>query len=83
LGVVVTLIGSIHLEYQACSAIHESGRLTPGETGPVSYGCGGIDGVLWMIVGIALTVVAVVLYLRATRRASPGNSPTSALVLRG
>jgi hypothetical protein len=82
-GVVVTLIGSIHLDYQACSAIHESDHLAPGVAGPVSGSCGGIDGVPWMIVGIALTVAAVVLYLHATRPALPGSSPTSAPALRG
>ena len=62
-GVTVTGIGSIHRNYQACSGARTSAYLAPGGTGSVSYSCGGVDGVHWMIVGITLTVIALVLYL--------------------
>jgi hypothetical protein len=43
-GVVLTWIGSRHLDYQTCSAVHERARLAPGAPGRVDYSCGGIDG---------------------------------------
>ena len=79
-GAIAAFIGSIHLDYQACSTDHLSLTLRVGQTS-VASSCGGVDGVPWLIAGIAVIVAAVVLYWRATRRSSPGTSANAAPTL--
>ena len=70
-GAVVTFIGAINLDYQPCS--ESSGRLVlhPGESS-VSYSCGGVDGLPWLIVGLCLVGVALAIYLVLRHRAFDG-----------
>ncbi len=75
-GVVIGVIGSIHVHYQACSATGGSLFLRVGQTS-VGSSCGGVDGIPWLIAGFVLTAGAVILYLLASRRSS-GNGPAVA-----
>ncbi|MGA2469243.1 MAG: hypothetical protein ABSG64_00965 [Solirubrobacteraceae bacterium] len=76
-GIVATFIGSLHVKYQACSTAHISLVLRPGQTS-VGYSCGGVDGIPWMIVGIAAIIAAAALYWHLTARpSSAGRSPAS------
>jgi hypothetical protein len=68
-GVVIGVIGSIHLHYQACSATSGSLVLPVGQTS-IGSSCGGVDGVPWLIAGVVLTASAVILYLLAARHSS-------------
>ena len=68
-GIVLGVVGSIHLHYQACSASGGSLVLRVGQTS-VGSSCGGVDGVPWLIVGVVLTAAAAVLYLLASRDSS-------------
>jgi len=72
-GIVIAVVGSIHLHYQACSATGGSLVLRVDQTS-VGSSCGGVDGVPWLIVGVALTAAAAILYLLASRGSS-GNRP--------
>jgi len=72
-GIVIAVVGSIHLHYQACSATGGSLVLRVGQTS-VGSSCGGVDGVPWLILGVALTAAAAILYLLASR-GSLGNRP--------
>jgi len=82
LSAIVAWMGSINLGYRACTSNHVALRLSPGGPRSVSYSCGGINGLTWMIVGIGAAVAAVVLYLVMTRhRGLPGGKPTSAPLL--
>jgi len=75
-GVVIGVLGSIHLHYQACSATSGSLVLRAGQTS-VGSSCGGVDGVLWLIVGTVATAAAAMLYLLASRGSS-GKGPAVA-----
>jgi hypothetical protein len=74
IGTVVVWIGSINLNYHACSSGPASLSLpASGAARFVSYSCGGVNGVPWMIVGACAVIAAVVLYLVATRSAPPAG----------
>jgi len=84
LGGVVAWIGSINLHYHACSSSSVSVLLPRGTTRSVVYSCGGVNGVPWMVVGVSAVVAALVLYLIATRPATPaGSDPISMQPLPG
>ena len=55
-AVAVAFLGSLHTSYRAC------GKFVVGHAGVV-YSCGGIDGPYWLIIGLALTLAAALLYL--------------------
>ena len=76
IGVVVAVIGSTHVRYQACSATGGSLFLRIGQTS-VGSSCGGVDGIPWLIAGVVLTAAAAILYLLASRRSSR-NGPALA-----
>jgi hypothetical protein len=77
LGVVVAWIGSINLDYRACSS--HSVHLSLAATGrSVSFSCGGVDGLPWLIVGGCAAGVAIVLYVLVTRSRLDGVEPVSA-----
>jgi hypothetical protein len=78
-GVAVAAIGSIHLRYQSCSASRGSLLLRVGQTS-VGSSCGGVDGIQWLIAGLALTAVAVILCLRASRRSSSNGRAITPMV---
>lgn len=61
-GVIVAWVGSINLGYRACSSSHPGLSLAPGERS-VSYSCGGVNGLAWLIVGVCMLGAAVALYL--------------------
>jgi hypothetical protein len=65
---VVAALGAANLDYRPCTSAGDHAHLALSETGPVGSSCGGIDGLPWMIVGIAVVVVALLLYLRASYR---------------
>jgi hypothetical protein len=83
MGLLLTLIASNHLDYQACTAGPHFVYMAPG-THP-SFGggsCGGLDGLPLMIVGSLVVVLAVVRYLhslhRTRHRTRGGNAPVEA-----
>jgi hypothetical protein len=69
IGLAIGVIGSIHVNYQACSATSGSLVLPVGHTS-VGSSCGGVDGIPWLIAGVVLTAAAVILYLLASRPTS-------------
>lgn len=72
IGTVVAWIGSINLDYHACSSGHVSLSLSASSAArSVSYSCGGVNGVPWMIAGGSAVVAAIAVYLVATRSAPP------------
>ena len=78
IGVAIVTIGSIRVHDQACSANGGSLFLRVGQTS-VASSCGGVDGIPWLIAGVALIATAAILYLRASRRSSssgPAVAPT-------
>ncbi|HEY1776924.1 MAG TPA: hypothetical protein VGG41_12255 [Solirubrobacteraceae bacterium] len=67
IGVTVAVIGSLNLDYQACSA--RSGSLVlPVGAKSISSSCGGVDGVAWLIAGIVVAAATVTFYWATTRR---------------
>jgi len=76
IGVAIGAIGSIHVQYQACSATNRTLVVPVGQTSVGSF-CGGVDGIPWLIAGFVLTATAVILYLLASRRSSR-NGPAVA-----
>ena len=76
IGMVIGVIGSIHVHYQACSATRGSLVVPVGQTS-VGSSCGGVDGIPWLVAGFVLTAGAVILYFLASRRAS-SNGPAVA-----
>jgi hypothetical protein len=81
LGVIVAWIGSINLDYQACSSRAVRLILTPSGPRSASYSCGGVNGLSWLIVGISAAAVAIALYLLTTRSTAPGDQPTGTTAL--
>ena len=79
IGVVVAVIGSTHVHYQACSATGGSLFLRLGQTS-VGSSCGGVDGVAWLITGGVLSVTAVILYRLASRRSSRNGHAVAPMV---
>jgi hypothetical protein len=75
-GIVIGVVGSIHLHHQACSASGGNLVLRLGQSS-VGSSCGGVDGIPWLIAGLALTAAAAILYLLASRGSS-GNRPAVA-----
>ncbi len=62
-GAIVAWVGSINLGYRACSSRHPALSLTPGGARSISYSCGGVNGLAWLIVGVCMLAAAVALYL--------------------
>jgi hypothetical protein len=61
-GIAVAAIGSLHATYRACTAAPHIGGS--------AYSCGGVDGPRWLMVGIAATIAAAVLYWLTARHSS-------------
>jgi hypothetical protein len=64
LGVAIAFFGGLHPNYHACS----SARFV-GHAGTV-YSCGGVDGPLWLLVGVVAAFAAVAGYWYMSHRAS-------------
>jgi hypothetical protein len=71
LGVIVAWIGSLNLDYHACSSNPVGLSLPRGATGSAVYSCGGVNGSPWMIVGGSAVVAVLILYFVATRSTPP------------
>jgi hypothetical protein len=74
LGAIVTWLGSLNLDYQACSSSSVSLSLPRGAMRSAVYSCGGVDGVPWMIAGASAAVGVSILYFVATRSAPPARA---------
>jgi hypothetical protein len=83
LGVIVTWIWSINLNYRACTSHAASLTLAPGGPRSASYSCGGINGLPWIIVGVSGVIAAIVLYLLTSRPPMRHSKPTGAPSLSG
>jgi hypothetical protein len=71
LGAIVAWLGSLNLNYQACSSHATRVTLTPGGAQSISYSCGGINGMPWLIIGIGIAAVAICLYILMTSEIRP------------
>jgi hypothetical protein len=69
-GLAIAYLGSLHTGYQPCNS-----PMT-GQASVVSS-CGGIDGPHWLIVGIALAVIAGALYWPRSRARSLNGDTTN------
>ena len=78
---IVAWIGSINLDYRACSSHAVRLTLTPGGPPSASYSCGGVNGLPWLIVGLSAPAVAIALYLLITRSTASGGQSTRAPAL--
>lgn len=68
-GAVVVFVGVLHRNYQPCEA---GWVLVPqGEEGLSS--CGGLDGRLWLVVGLLFIVTSLILYRRRRAGAAASN----------
>jgi hypothetical protein len=67
LGVLVSVVGAINLDYQPCPPGPVKGVIPPGGSS-VSGSCGGVDGLPWLIVGLVILAVAVAAYVVAHNR---------------
>jgi hypothetical protein len=74
IGVMVAWIGSINLDYHACSSSSVSLALPRGSTRSAVYSCGGVNGTPWMIVGVTALLAALVVYIVATRPCPPAGA---------
>jgi hypothetical protein len=83
LGAIVAWIGSINLDHRACSSHAVRLSLTPAGSRSISYSCGGVNGLPWLVVGATAAIAAIVLYLLAARSRPPGGKPTGAPSLSG
>jgi hypothetical protein len=76
IGITITFIGSLHGNYQACSAEPRALVLRPGQAS-AGFSCGGVDGPHWLIVGVALTIAAAAMYWYTARRAGSGGATSA------
>lgn len=83
LGVIVAWIGSINLDYRACTSHAVGLTLAPGGPRSASYSCRGINGLPWIIVGVSAVIAAIVLYLLTSSPPMPRGKPTRAPSLSG
>jgi len=67
-GVLVSLVGAINLDYQPCPAGPIHGVIPPGGGSSFSGSCGGVDGLPWLVVGLVMLAVAVAAYVVVQNR---------------
>jgi hypothetical protein len=79
IGVTVAVIGSLNLDYQACSATSGSLVLPVGEKS-IGSSCGGVDGVAWLIAGIVVAAATATFHWATTRPSSNGGTPAAPMV---
>ncbi len=74
LGAIIAWIGSLNLDYRACSSGSVTLMLSPRGPHSVSYSCGGVNGVPWVIAGTCAVAGALAWYLIATPPSLPAGA---------
>jgi formate hydrogenlyase subunit 3/multisubunit Na+/H+ antiporter MnhD subunit len=73
-GIAVAFFGSLHAEYEACSSTRFGGH------GGIVYSCGGVDGLRWLVVGLAAAIAALMGYWYMAHRASTSTTAHATLL---
>ncbi len=60
-GATIAAIGALNLDYTPCARVEVLPR------GTTDFECGGFDGTPWLVVGLALVIAAVLLFLALRR----------------
>jgi len=51
LGALIIGLGAVHLDYRSCTGRSATAHALVQQRGTSGYGCGGVDGPLWIIIG--------------------------------
>jgi hypothetical protein len=83
IGAIVAWIGSLNLDYRACTSNAAHLTLTIAGRSSTTYSCGGVNGLPLLIVGGCAAGVAILAYVLMTRLRLNGGKPVNAAPLIG